>query len=383
MKILAKGVAAILGAGVIAAGVCCAGFASRGADGKWFKNGNLSTWHWSDKTADNNGGNTGNGTGGGVLNVIESNGIMLTAEQIPEESFAAYDLSEDTENAYLLTATVEPENAADKRLLWGTSWKDSASDWAQGKRTTDFVNVRTLEEYSNKATLTCTAAFGEPIELTICGLIDRDVNCTVQLDYLKHIESYDVVVNDNPDSTNLFISTNDNPQPNTLKVIPHYGVGTVEGTITNIKTEMTLSDNMVTELNKQLKAGLGTSSYFCSPAITFDGKIMPINLLGSGAGASNRNPIGICNGGGNSTAGNTIVNNFLYQYAMLSSNPQDAGSGYCTLDSIKFTVTYSYGDTYSTTIEKDGGKARFVKDGLSKISTISSITPDKDNVIFY
>lgn len=47
---LAKGISAILLAGVLAAGVCCTGFASRDDNGKWFGNGNIATWHWSDKT---------------------------------------------------------------------------------------------------------------------------------------------------------------------------------------------------------------------------------------------------------------------------------------------------------------------------------------------
>lgn len=52
---LAKGISAILlagvlAAGVLAAGVCCTGFASRDDNGKWFGNGNIATWHWSDKT---------------------------------------------------------------------------------------------------------------------------------------------------------------------------------------------------------------------------------------------------------------------------------------------------------------------------------------------
>lgn len=49
---IAKGIAAILILCVLAAGVCCMGFASRGDDGKWFGNGNISTWHWNDKTDD-------------------------------------------------------------------------------------------------------------------------------------------------------------------------------------------------------------------------------------------------------------------------------------------------------------------------------------------
>lgn len=34
---------------VLAAGVLCLGYASRDTEGKWFRNADLSTWHWEDK----------------------------------------------------------------------------------------------------------------------------------------------------------------------------------------------------------------------------------------------------------------------------------------------------------------------------------------------
>lgn len=48
---IVKAVAAMLLTFVMAAGVCCLGFASRGDDGVWFGNfANISDWHWSGKT---------------------------------------------------------------------------------------------------------------------------------------------------------------------------------------------------------------------------------------------------------------------------------------------------------------------------------------------
>ena len=53
---------------------------------------------------------------GGLLYVTDYNGISLQAEVIELEEYAAYSISDETENAYLITATVEPEDAFDSRL---------------------------------------------------------------------------------------------------------------------------------------------------------------------------------------------------------------------------------------------------------------------------
>ncbi len=53
-----KIIVAFLIAAVLAAGVCCMGYAARGEDGKWFGNPNLSTWHWDDPSAEENGEET-------------------------------------------------------------------------------------------------------------------------------------------------------------------------------------------------------------------------------------------------------------------------------------------------------------------------------------
>ena len=49
-----KAIISVLLAGVVTAGVCCTGYASRNEQGEWFKNSDLSSWHWSDKAPDEN-----------------------------------------------------------------------------------------------------------------------------------------------------------------------------------------------------------------------------------------------------------------------------------------------------------------------------------------
>ncbi len=49
---IVKGIVSIFLAGILAAGICCAGFASRDENGKWFGNVDISTWHWKDNVAE-------------------------------------------------------------------------------------------------------------------------------------------------------------------------------------------------------------------------------------------------------------------------------------------------------------------------------------------
>ena len=108
---IAKAVGAVLVAGLIAAGVCCTGYASRNDDGKWFGNGNLSTWHWSDKSPVIDGDETDkpNGTtgaDGAVMGEAEDSGIQLLSALLPREAYAANDIDPQADTAYRLTATV-------------------------------------------------------------------------------------------------------------------------------------------------------------------------------------------------------------------------------------------------------------------------------------
>lgn len=56
---------------LLVAAICIIGFVSRGDNGKWFANNNMSTWHWSDKTVI---GNDGSGSGGNGDNGNDGSG---------------------------------------------------------------------------------------------------------------------------------------------------------------------------------------------------------------------------------------------------------------------------------------------------------------------
>ncbi len=182
---IAKGIGAVVLAGVIAAGVCCTGFASRGDDGKWFGNGNLSTWHWNDKTDDKTPDDLT--TGHDLVNVIEENGISLMSAVIPVSDYAVNGISEHAENAYTLTASILPENADNKAVDWSVSWINGSSAWAAGKTVTDYVTVTPTSDGALTATVTCVQAFGEQIHVRCTSRDNTDAYAICSVDYEKKV----------------------------------------------------------------------------------------------------------------------------------------------------------------------------------------------------
>ncbi len=161
---LIKGITAIVMAGILAGGVCCAGFASRDEDGKWFKNGDLTTWHWKDKTPahpeepeepeepeDPNNPDDGEKPNDQTSDLdfmnSESKGIMLTSAKMPLT----------TENglvSYLITATIIPETATNKAV----DWTLEAGEGFVGE-VGECLTVTTEQDGALTAEVTCLKAF--------------------------------------------------------------------------------------------------------------------------------------------------------------------------------------------------------------------------------
>ena len=193
-------IACLLVVCIIAVGVCCAGFAARNDEGKWFSNSNLSTWHWSDKIpgtvgGDQNGGNvkpgdnTASTVGGSDISDIENKGVTVLKAVLPRTAYAAMGVSEEAESAYTLTAEVSPDYASDKSLDWSDLvFLDSESEWATGKVVTDYVTVTPLAD-GNSAVLACLQDFGEPIVLTVSSVSNPEVCAKCFINYYQRVKS--------------------------------------------------------------------------------------------------------------------------------------------------------------------------------------------------
>lgn len=191
---IAKGIAAIFVAGVLAAGVCCTGFASRDDNGKWFGNGNISTWHWKDKTDDKTPDDKPNGdetvsSGGAIIGGFEDGGVQLLSAKLPIAAYAANGIDAQADTAYQITATVLPEETKDKTVDWAVEWVSPASSWASGKTVTDYVTVTPTSDGALTANVVCKQAFGEQVRLVVTSRGRRETTGSCTFDYARRISA--------------------------------------------------------------------------------------------------------------------------------------------------------------------------------------------------
>lgn len=93
------------------------------------------------------------------------------------------------EDSYELTATVLPEDAADKTVTYTLAWENPNSTWAKSKAVTDYVTLSQANG-SLKATVTCKQAFGEPIIVTVTSNNNPEAKATATLHYRQKVEYF-------------------------------------------------------------------------------------------------------------------------------------------------------------------------------------------------
>lgn len=113
--------------------------------------------------------------------------MRLTAMPLLAGQYDDYGIMPIAQSAYTITAIITPSNADDKTVDWSVAWKDSNSTWAKGKTVTSYVTVTPTSDGALTASVSCLAAFGEQIIVTVVPRGNTDISATCTLDYRQTI----------------------------------------------------------------------------------------------------------------------------------------------------------------------------------------------------
>ena len=221
-------------------------------------------------------------TGGLVMpEATKGNGIALMSAPIAEANYEDYGISTQAETAHTITATVEPENATDKRVAWSLSWKNPSSTWASGKTVTDYVKITPTASYSLTANLSCLQGFGEVVVLKVASVADSTVAATREINYMKRATSFDCYVTSIAGGHGSLTVDKTGAGSSYLYCQPTYGVGTVTGTVTVTSATVTFNatycnmSSYITKANAAITSGArvsaATSKTFSNPTSTSGG----------------------------------------------------------------------------------------------------------------
>ena len=129
-------------------------------------------------------------SGGSDITAEASNGIRLMSMKLAPMQYAAYGVAANAESAYTVTATVYPEDAANKLLDWTVSFKNASSTWASGKKVTDYVTVTPSADGALTAVVQNVAAFGEQIVVKTTSRDNTSAYATLNVEYLQRTTGY-------------------------------------------------------------------------------------------------------------------------------------------------------------------------------------------------
>lgn len=121
-----------------------------------------------------------------VIEQIDASGILLSA------AIASADESGVTQR---FTATITPSDATNQKVNWSVAFKNAGSEWANGKNISDYVTVTPTSDGSLYADVTCKAAFGEQIILTVTSRDNAEAKATATVDYRKKVIACEIKLN--------------------------------------------------------------------------------------------------------------------------------------------------------------------------------------------
>lgn len=136
-------------------------------------------------------------TGGSEVEEGEEKGVKLSVRKLMTSEYEEYNVSALAEDAYTLTATVLPADAANKAIDWSVSFTDAGDEWATGKTVTDYVTVTPTSDGALTATVENIAAFGEQITVKATSRDNSEAYATCTVEYLQRTTGYAFAIHGN------------------------------------------------------------------------------------------------------------------------------------------------------------------------------------------
>ena len=184
-----------------------------------------------------------------------------------------------------VTATVQPETAANKNVSWYIGFAEQ-NEWSTGKTATDYVTVTPNEEDSRIATVVCEQEFGAQIVLTCTSEWDPAITATCTIDYAQSITDVSVKIG-NVDvnlggETEVSVDINNNDTD-------LGGVIAVEYTLSEVYT-LAIDTNLTETLSftqdgtdkdyfsQHYPSGTSASTYHCDTIEDAEGKTLYFDL---------------------------------------------------------------------------------------------------------
>lgn len=185
----------------------------------------------------------------------ESANKPIKLAQIDRKAYSAMGIPASVESAYTLTATLEPSTSDNKRVVWSVEFVNSESAWATGKNAESYVKVQPTVDGSTQATVTCMAAFSEPINVVATSEDNEGATASCLCDYVKRLVGVDLSIS----TDTLAFGTS-----YTVNATPQFGEGTIDGEYAATGYRLSLVNEIKNALN-----GLTASSVNTALGVTY------------------------------------------------------------------------------------------------------------------
>lgn len=320
--------------------------------------------------------------GGVILNKPENHGIEMVSAKIAREEYEANGISPMAENAYTLTATIEPSNASNRAVDWSVEFVDPSSEWATGKTVTDYVTVTPTSDGALTATVSNLGEFGEQIKVTVTSRDNSAAYASCTVDYAKRIKSAYLVDGSGApvgqNGADWVTGLHDNF---TETYIPQYMSYTVNYTYSDYTVEDTFTMTASAQLNAEFLSGL--SSYVNSHAS--EETQFAVAILGALSGEQ-KNPINTGNSWYYTASASGFLSLFYANYSQLGEAAKKQAlnmlADYVKSLSSGKTAAVEYEVTFTGTHSSYTLNFTQVLNGAAMTYAVTGVELNEDNLTF-